>query len=160
MPRSQGLETEKEEVPDNDLHFLELSVKANDDVRASEVLLCVLEQLNEGLLGAVAELLHRHIHIQPALPEYRFPRRQFGRIVAAGHAELEPLHERFSSDAVGLGTADLIGVVIVGVVVVLGIQSVVFGVRGILYFPHSSALWDIATGVGSIRSTVWARHPA
>ena len=143
MPRSQGSEAEKEEVPDNHLHFLELPVQADDDVRAPEALLGVLQQLDEGLLGALAQLLHRHVDVESALPQDRLPRRQPRRVVAARHAELEPLHQRFAAAAADLDaaasilvarTALVVGVggqEGVGAVVVLGVQSIALGVRGI-----------------------------
>ena len=112
MPRSQGLETEKEEVPDNHLHFLELPVKADDDVRTSKALLGVLQQFDEGLFGALAQLLHRHVDVESALPQDCLPRRQLGRVVAGRHAELEPLHERFGADLAG--AAFVAGIVVVG----------------------------------------------
>jgi len=98
MPRSQGLETEEEEVSDNHLHFLELPVKADDDVRASKALLGVLQQFNEGFFGALAQLLHRHVDVESALPQDGLPRWQLGRVVTGRHAELEALHERFGAD--------------------------------------------------------------
>ena len=146
MPRSQGSEAEKEEVPDNHLHFLELPVQADDDVRAPEALLGVLQQLDEGLLGALAQLLHRHVDVESALPQDRLPRRQPRRVVAARHAELEPLHQRFAAAAAAAADLDAAAAVLVartalvvgvggqkgvGAVVVLGVQSIALGVRGI-----------------------------
>jgi hypothetical protein len=142
MPRSQGLETEKEKVPHDRLDASDFLVEANNDVGAAQLLLGVLEQLDKRLLGAVAQLLASHVHVEPALPQDGVPRGEVGG-GGGGHAELETLHERSG------GIKDVVFGRRLGgqVEIVLGIQTLADGVRGIPYFPHSSALKGVKIGL-------------
>lgn len=167
MPRSQRLETEKQEVLDH--AFLRLvavvatsvrccSMQTDDDVGALELLLGVLQQGHECLLGAVAQLLSRHADIEPGAPQNGLPGAQVvvvGALVVSGGSVVD--------DGVSVEPQAEGGTVISRFVVrfiILGVQSLARRVRGIQRFPHSSALWEFPTGVGDIRSTVWAQHPA
>ncbi len=78
MPRSQGLEAEKEEIPDEVFEPLEMFVEAGDDVCAAEPLLRELEQGHEGLFGAVAQLLRRDVDVETSSPQHGVPRGQLG----------------------------------------------------------------------------------
>lgn len=137
MPGPQGLESKKEEVSDDALEVVGVSVEANDDVVAPEDLFRVLQQRHEGLLGAVAQLLRAHAHVQTTAPQDGVP--------------------TWNNLVVGCGNFEFYAET--SLVLILG-QSLVLRVRGIPSVPHSSALWDFPTGVGVIRSAVWARRPA
>ncbi len=89
MPRSQGLEPEEEKVPDDGAVLLlavqgaEAPVEADHDVAAAQGLLSELQQGDESLLGALAELTRPHTHVEPASPEDSIPGGQ-GAVVPAG----------------------------------------------------------------------------
>lgn len=73
MPWSQWLEPKKQEVLDHALRHVS-TTQADDDITAFEGFLGVLQQGHECLLGAFAQLLSGHVHVQATLPQDGVPR--------------------------------------------------------------------------------------
>lgn len=57
MPRGNGLETEEQEIPDHVLVVMVESVKAGHHMSDLQLLLGILQQGDEGPLGALGQLV-------------------------------------------------------------------------------------------------------
>jgi len=73
VPRSEGLESKKEEVPDDVLVVVVKLIEARHHAGDPELLLRVLEERDEGALAAVRQLAARHAHVEAVLPQHRVP---------------------------------------------------------------------------------------
>lgn len=148
MPWSNRLETKEQEVPDHVLVVIMQSVKAGHHVADLQLLLGVLEEGDEGPLGALGKLSRAHGDVKPLLPQHSFP-------------ESPGAAQSFC------GEADLSGLVLAAlrrvwgcILVVVGFLSIARKVRGISVVPRASALWELPTCAGNIKPAGEARRPS
>jgi len=73
MPRSNGLETEKQEIPDHVLVVMVQSVEASHHMSDLQLFLGIFQQGDEGPLGALGQLIGADANIQSVLPEHGLP---------------------------------------------------------------------------------------
>lgn len=73
VPRSEGLESKKEEVADDVLVVMVQLIETCYDIANTELLLSVLEQRDEGALASVRELAGGDAHVERVLPQHRVP---------------------------------------------------------------------------------------
>jgi len=148
MSWSNGLETEEQEIPDHVLVVMVQSVKASHHVGDLQLLLSVLQQRDEGPLGAFRQLVGANTDIQSFLPQHSLP-------VGAGAAQA--CGRECYLGGLLLVTANCrLGYCIL---VFVGFLSIDLKVRGISFVPRASALWELPTCAGDIKPAVEARRP-
>jgi len=148
MPWSNGLETEKEEIPDHVLVVMVQSVETSNDMSHLQLLLCIFQQGDEGPLGAFGQLVGGHTDVQPVLPKHGFP---------VGTGAPQTCSRK----------SDLCGLVLPSpnwcwlgncIFVFIGVLSIDLKVRGISWIPRASALWELPTCAGDIKPAAEARR--
>jgi len=73
VPRSNRLETKKQEVPDDILVVVVHLVQTGHDVQNAQLLLSVLKQRDERPFAAITELLASDGDVEPLLPQHGRP---------------------------------------------------------------------------------------
>jgi len=155
---AQWLESQEQEVPDDVLVVVVVIVEAGDDVVDAELVLGVLEQRDEGLLGPFSQLQLGDRDVEPVLVENSLP-------VAAhpAHARRrEAQLQRLLSTADGWRRRRRAGGLAAVAAAAAGwrgrrwILANKLRVRGISYIPRASALWELPTCAGNIKPAVEA----
>jgi len=149
MPWSNGLETKEQEVPDHVLVVIMQPVEAGNHVGHLQLLLGVLQQGDEGPLGALGQLTGADADVEPLLPEHGLPVSPGPAEACCGEADLG-----------GAVEATLLRRLWCCILVIVGFLSIVLKVRGISIVPRASALWELPTCAGNIKPAVEARRPS
>jgi len=73
MPRSDGLETQEQKIPDDVFVVMVALVQTSYDMCHTQLLFGVLEEGDEGLFAAISQLGACHRHVETRLPQYGGP---------------------------------------------------------------------------------------
>jgi len=145
MPSRYRFKPEEQEVPDNVLVVM-VVVEAGHDMAHTQLLFGVLQQRDKRTLAAIRQLVLGDRHVEPVLPQHRFPLAAYtahagcreGQLHCLLYTRLESIHADVRASA--------------------GFQPKLDWVRGISIVPRASALWEFPTCAGDIKRAAEAQR--